>query len=109
VVAAPPEIQEPEPKPEPPLEPTPTAPEAAPAAAAVVPLVPAAEGPREWNLWDLERVARDHAGSDVAQDEERSYLLMYLRDFAGPDGLPPADFDGLVRDAFGELLQTAAS
>ncbi len=29
---------------------------------------------------------------------------MYLRDFAGADGLLPLDFDGLVRDSFGDLL-----
>jgi len=100
-VPAPPEaLREPEPEAEP---------EPSPAAASVIPLSPASDGPREWNLWELERVARDHAGSDLARDEERSYLLMYLREFADPDGLLPADFDGLVRDAFGDLLQTAAS
>ena len=49
-------------------------------------------------------MARDGAGADVARDEERSFLLMYLREFAGPDGLLPADFDALVRDSFGDLL-----
>ena len=37
------------------------------------------------------------------RNEERSYLLMYLREFAGPDGILPTDFDGLVRDAFGDV------
>ena len=64
--------------------------------------------PREWNLWDLERIARDGAGADVARDEERSFLLMYLREFAGPDGLLTADFDALVRDSFGDLLGAQA-
>jgi hypothetical protein len=66
------------------------------------------ETQREWNLWELERVARDNAGDDIAKNEERAYLLMYLREFAGPDGGLPADFDGLVRDAFGDLLRAAA-
>jgi hypothetical protein len=70
---------------------------------------PANEAPREWNLWELERVARDHTSGDIARDEERSYLLMYLREFAGPDGVLPADFDGLVRDAFGDVLHTVAT
>src|SRR5918912_8970 len=61
-------------------------------------------GPREWNLWDLERIARDTAGNDVARDEERSYILMYLRDFADADGILPADFDGVVRESFGDVL-----
>lgn len=70
---------------------------------------PVSGGPREWNLWDLERLSRDHASDDVAQNEERAYLLIYLREFAGSDGTLPADFDGLVRDAFGDLLRVAAT
>jgi hypothetical protein len=65
--------------------------------------------PREWNLWELERLVREHRTDDVAQNEERAYLLLYLREFAGPDGALPADFDGLVRDAFGELLHVVAT
>jgi hypothetical protein len=42
----------------------------------------------------------------LVRNEERSYLLMYLREFAGPDGVLPMDFDGLVRDAFGDVLHT---
>jgi hypothetical protein len=69
----------------------------------------AAVSPREWNLWELERVARDHATDDIATNEERTYLLLYLREFAGSDGTLPADFDGLVRDAFGELVNVVAT
>jgi hypothetical protein len=89
---------EPEPEPEPVPEPS-----------RVVAFTPANDGPREWNLWELERVARAHATGDVARDEERSYLLMYLREFAGPDGVLPADFDGLIRDAFGDVLHSVAT
>ena len=92
----------PEPEPEPELEPEPVP-------ARVVAFLPANEGPREWNLWELERAARDHATDDVVRNEERSYLLMYLREFAGPDGILPADFDGLVRDAFGDVLHTVGA
>ena len=74
----------------------------------VVAFVPRNEEPREWNLWELERLARNTTG-DVARDEERSYLLIYLREFAGADGTLPVDFDGLVREAFGDLLHAAAS
>jgi hypothetical protein len=98
---APPVLQsvpDPEPDPEPELEPPPPAPEPR----TVVPLVPSA--PRQWNLWELERLTREHVGQDEVRDEERSFLLMYLRDFAGPDGLLPVDFDGLVRDSFGDLV-----
>jgi hypothetical protein len=84
---------EPVPEPEPEYEP----------AAAVIPIGVGAD-PRNWNLWDLERLTREAAGGDVARDEERTFLLMYLREFAGPDGLLPVDFDSLVRDSFGELV-----
>jgi hypothetical protein len=86
--------------PEPELEPEPepeTPPE--PAIAVIPPAVP-----REWNLWELERVTRESAGADAARDEERSFLLMYLREFADPDGVLPVTFDPLVRETFGELL-----
>jgi outer membrane biosynthesis protein TonB len=94
--------------PSPPPEPEPE-PEPEPVPARVFAFIPANEGPREWNLWELERAARDHATDDVARNEERSYLLMYLREFAGPDGILPADFDGLVRDAFGDVLHTVGA
>ena len=45
-------------------------------------------------------MAREQAGDN----EELSYLLMYLREFASADGLLPADFDVLVRESFGDLL-----
>jgi hypothetical protein len=47
-------------------------------------------------------VDRAQAAGDAARDEERSFVLMYLRDFAHPDGLLPPEFDALVRDSFGE-------
>ena len=96
--APPPPEPEPEPQPEPEPEPEPT-----------VAYLSTNDGPREWNLWELERATRDHVSDDVAKNEERAYLLMYLREFAGPDGNLPADFDGLVRDAFGDLLRAVAT
>jgi hypothetical protein len=93
-------VPDPEPLPEPELLPEP---EPEPRGAPVVP-IGVGGAPRQWNLWDLERLARQHAGADDVRDEERSFLLMYLRDFAGPDGLLPIDFDALVRDSFGELV-----
>jgi hypothetical protein len=96
LIAAPPPPPEPEREPEPEPEPT-------------VAYLSPSDAPREWNLWDLERLTRDHASDDVARNEERAYLLMYLREFAGPDGTLPADFDGLVRDAFGDLVRVPAT
>jgi len=89
-----------------PSEPEPVAPEPEPEPEPqVVELHP--EAPREWNLWELERLVRDHAGDDPIRDEEWSYLLMYLREFASPDGHLSRDFDGLVRESFGEILRIA--
>jgi hypothetical protein len=95
-------VPDPEPEPEPELPPA-AEEEQEPPEPAVVP-IGVSSAPRQWNLWDLERLTREHAGSDEARDEERSFLLIYLRDFAGPDGVLPVDFDGLVRDSFGELV-----
>jgi hypothetical protein len=109
----------PAPKPEPPRlvapPPPPSTPPPPPPPPSPVPepepvaYLPVAESAREWNLWELERAAREHASDDVARNEERTYLLMYLREFAGPDGTLPADFDGLVRDAFGDVLRTVGT
>ena len=100
IVAVPALPPEPEPEPEPEAEPQ--------EADRVVAFLPANDSPREWNLWELERAARDHGGNDVARNEERSYLLIYLREFAGPDGTLPADFDALVRESFGDVLHSVA-
>ena len=65
--------------------------------------------PRAWNLWELERLVRSRAGDDPLRDEEWSYLLVYLRDFASPEGVLPEEFDALVRESFGDLLEAAAA
>jgi hypothetical protein len=70
----------------------------------VVAFAPRANGPHHWNLWDLERVAREGEGADAARDEERVVLLMELRQFASADGMLPESFDGLVRESFSELI-----
>ena len=67
---------------------------------------PVPQGRREWNLWELERLARERAGEDPARDEEWAYLLMYLREFASSDGVLPADFDALVRESFAAAFET---
>jgi hypothetical protein len=60
--------------------------------------------PQHWNLWELERVVRNRSVGDAIRDEERTFLLMYLRDFADADGVLPTSFDGIVREAFGDVL-----
>jgi hypothetical protein len=99
-------VPEPPPPPTPP-PPPPPAPPPPPPLPTVVPLVSRDPRPREWNIWELERLTRSVGGRDPLVDEERSYLLMYLREFANADGALPADFDGLVRDSFGDLIGVA--
>ena len=78
-----------------PPPPPPPAPEPEPE-----PVVQAA--PREWNLWDLQRAARS-APEDERQ-EEWNAILIHLREFANADGDLPIEFDGLVRESFGDVL-----
>ena len=79
-------------------------------ARAAAPPVPASPPPpppaREWNIWDLERRAREQAG-DGARDEEWSALFTHLRPFANADGVLPKEFDDLVRESFGQLIEAA--
>src|SRR4051794_6770867 len=84
LVVAPPPPPEPEPEP------------------TVVPLVLRDSTPRSWNLWELERLAEELNGGPAA--EERTYLLLHLREFADASGDLPVEFDPLVRDAFGAEL-----
>ena len=60
--------------------------------------------PRRWSVWDLERALREGSGAS----EEAEYMLLYLRDFADAEGLLPIDFDGLVRESFGDALAALA-
>ena len=61
--------------------------------------------PREWNLWDLERLARAEGSAHPERRDEWSYLFVHLRQFANADGELPREFDSLVRDSFGGLLE----
>lgn len=86
------EVTEPEPEPEPFVAPP--------------PVDEAPPEPRKWNVWDLERGARERAG-ETAPDEERTALFVYLREFANTQGVLPVEFDGLVRESFADLIQDA--
>jgi hypothetical protein len=121
--APPPPAPEPPPPARPPLRPVPPPPPEPtppPLQPAAEPVRPAASSdvvdlrmratiqPRRWNLWDLERRARDEVPRDPIRYEEWSYLFVHLRQFATPDGSLPTEFDGLVRESFGELLEHAS-
>jgi hypothetical protein len=63
--------------------------------------------PREWNIWELERLTREGEGRDPGRDQELAFVLLELRQFANADGQLPVSFDGVVRESFGELLYAA--
>lgn len=62
--------------------------------------------PREWNVWDLERSARQRAGK-ADRDEEWAALFLHLRPYANADGVLPTHFDDLVQESFSELIEAA--
>ena len=70
-----------------------------PQSRASVPVADRSSGQVRWNIWSLERLARDHPNG-----EELEFLVVSLRDFANSNGELPADFDPLVRESFGDLL-----
>ena len=111
-----PEPAPPAPEPQPPTpDPTPPAPElrAVPTSEAEpevdlepeLPLIrmPLNGAPREWNVWELERIA----SYGEARDEEVAFLLLELRQFADAHGQLPMSFDPIIREAFGDLLYAA--
>ena len=112
-VPAPEPQQEPEPErvlaaaPSPPPQREPDPEREPEAESAVVPLVLRDTTPRTWNLWELERLAATMKGDAAA--EERTLLLVSLRQFANASGDLPVEFDSLVRDAFGADLSGVVS
>jgi outer membrane biosynthesis protein TonB len=96
------------PAPEPVPEPEPV-PAPQPQGAPVLAFRPRPDGaPREWNIWELERVADELQGEDAGRDQELAFLLLELRQFANADGQLPASFDPVVREVFGESAYTMA-
>lgn len=91
----------------PPPEPVAAPPDLEPERATVVSL-PRRPGQRqEWNLWEIERLVRERLKHDPERLEESQYLLLHLRSFASADGSLPTEFDDLVRESFGAVLQQA--
>lgn len=86
-----------------PVQPAPGVPPQTPAN---VVRMPRSSEQREWNVWELESLAREQARLEPERGEEWSYLFVHLRQFADAKGKLPSEFDGLVRESFGELLET---
>jgi hypothetical protein len=59
---------------------------------------------RSWNVLELDRLSQERAGVDAARDEERTFLLHYLREYADAEGFLPLEFDELVRESFADLV-----
>ena len=117
VVQAPPPEPRPEPPPppvvrapeppapvQPPPPPPPPQPEPPPPVVAAPPQPAWQPDPTRWNLFELQSRARSLAGRDPARDEEWSFLLLYMREYADSAGLLPLDFDSFVRESFPELV-----
>jgi O-antigen ligase len=100
-------VRAPAPEPEPvvvepaPVEQPPRAVEPAPAPARI--LAPA--GHRPVVLWELEHLIAERRDPDPYVQEEREAMLFHLRAHVGPDGAIPAQFDALVADVFGPVLE----
>ncbi|MBW3592621.1 MAG: hypothetical protein KY396_02910 [Actinobacteria bacterium] len=80
---------------------------AGPAAAPGAPVatLPRRTEPREWNVWELDALAREASRRVPERATEWSYLLLHLREFADPGGALPREFDAVVRESFGGLLE----
>ena len=103
--APPPQLRPvPSPEPEPPPEPAPVH-EDGPQPVAYLPR--GGGEAQEWNIWELERLAREGEVRDPGRDQELAFLLLELRQFANADGQLPLSFDAVVRESFGELLYAA--
>ncbi len=81
------------------------APEPAPEMQSVVEFRPRTIEPRQWNIWELERIAREEVAEHPERREEWAYLFFHLRQFATAEGSLPTEFDGLVRESFAGLLE----
>jgi hypothetical protein len=95
--------------PTPPSEAPTSAPVPAAAETQVVQLPQRSHVPRQWNIWDLERLARAEAPGHPERRDEWAFLFVHLRQFANADGVLPTEFDSLVRESFGGLLERQPS
>jgi hypothetical protein len=61
---------------------------------------------RRWNVFELQTRARTIAGKDSERDEEITFLLLYLREFADIGGDLSEEFDTFIRESFPDVLAT---
>jgi hypothetical protein len=99
----------PAPLPEPRVEAAPPAETAPPTDSPVVAFPARRAPPRSWNLWDLERIAREGVRAQPERRDEFAYLFLHLRQFAAADGSLPTEFDGLVRESFAGMLDRSGA
>ena len=65
---------------------------------------PPAAPDRAWYVAELERLVDAHRGVRGDRAEELDACLFHLRQYAAADGRLPPEFDGLVAEAFGDLV-----
>ena len=65
---------------------------------------PPAAPDRAWYVAELERLVDAHRGVRGDRAEELDAYLFHLRQYAAADGRLPPEFDGLVAEAFGDLV-----
>lgn len=63
-----------------------------------------ARAARGWDIWELSELVEETPGQDPARQEERRQILYHLREHTSVDGRIPPEFEGLIYDAFGELI-----
>jgi hypothetical protein len=61
-------------------------------------------GSRRWGLWELDRLVEDYGDVDPTRMEERRAVLYFLRDHAALDGSIPPEFEAVVLETFGDLI-----
>jgi hypothetical protein len=58
----------------------------------------------DWDIFELTQLMGEHEQQDPIRRVEREQVLYFLREHTSLDGRIPPEFDGLIRETFGELL-----
>jgi hypothetical protein len=60
-------------------------------------------------VWEIERAVREQGAAEPERVQEWNMLLLNLRQYANPEGTLPGGFDELVRESFGDLLESRSA
>ncbi|MGZ4387725.1 MAG: hypothetical protein ACXVZO_12400, partial [Gaiellaceae bacterium] len=56
-----------------------------------------------WDIFELARLIAESPDEDPIRRVEREQVLYFLREHTSLDGRIPEEFDGLIRETFGDL------